>query len=119
PCRPSRSTGRNWHAVGITMACQFLPVLLLGLHGGLVADRHSRRALLLAAAAANAVLAALLAGLTLTGAVQAIYVDLLALVGGLVLVVENPARHAFVTETVPPEHLRPAVALAAAVFQMT
>src|SRR4029453_4530080 len=44
---------------------------------------------------------------------------LLALAGGLVLVVENPARQAFVTETVPPAHLQPAVALAAAVFQMT
>lgn len=123
-----RSVAQDWlvleltgspAAVGITMACQFLPVLLLGLHGGLVADRRSRRALLLAAAAANAVLAALLAALTLTGTVAAVHVDLLALVGGLVLVVENPARQAFVTETVPPEHLRPAVALAAAVFQMT
>jgi MFS family permease len=123
-----RSVAQDWlvleltgspAAVGITMACQFLPVLLLGLHGGLVADRRSRRALLLAAAAANAALAALLAALTLTGTVAAVHVDLLALVGGLVLVVENPARQAFVTETVPPEHLRPAVALAAAVFQMT
>jgi MFS family permease len=123
-----RSVAQDWlvleltgspAAVGITMACQFLPVLLLGLHGGLVADRRSRRALLLAAAAANAVLAALLAGLTLTGTVQAVHVDLLALAGGLVLVVENPARQAFVTETVPPAHLQPAVALAAAVFQMT
>jgi MFS family permease len=101
------------------MACQFLPVLLLGLHGGLLADRRSRRALLLAAAATNAAVAAVAAGLTLTGTVQAVHVDVLALVGGLVLVVENPTRQAFVTQIVPPACLQPAVALAAAVFQMT
>ena len=123
-----RSVAQDWlvleltgspAAVGVTMACQFLPVLLLGLHGGLLADRRSRRALLLAAAAANAAVAAVAAGLTLTGTVQAVHVDVLALVGGLVLVVENPTRQAFVTQIVPSACLQPAVALAAAVFQMT
>ena len=123
-----RSVAQDWlvleltgspAAVGVTMACQFLPVLLLGLHGGLLADRRSRRALLLAAAATNAAVAAVAAGLTLTGTVQAVHVDVLALVGGLVLVVENPTRQAFVTQIVPPACLQPAVALAAAVFQMT
>jgi len=123
-----RSVAQDWlvleltgspAAVGVTMACQFLPVLLLGLHGGLLADRRSRRALLLAAAATNAAVAAAAAGLTLTGTVQAVHVDVLALVGGLVLVVENPTRQAFVTQIVPPACLQPAVALAAAVFQMT
>ena len=119
-----RSVAQDWlvleltgspAAVGVTMACQFLPVLLLGLHGGLLADRRSRRALLLAAAATNAAVAAVAAGLTLTGTVQAVHVDVLALVGGLVLVVENPTRQAFVTQIVPPACLQPAVALAAAV----
>ena len=123
-----RSVAQDWlvleltgspAAVGVTMACQFLPVLLLGLHGGLLADRRSRRALLLAAAATNAAVAAVAAGLTLTGTVQAVHVDVLALVGGLVLVVENPTRQAFVTQIVPSACLQPAVALAAAVFQMT
>ena len=86
-----RSVAQDWlvleltgspAAVGVTMACQFLPVLLLGLHGGLLADRRSRRALLLAAAATNAAVAAVAAGLTLTGTVQTVHVDVLALVGG-------------------------------------
>lgn len=110
---------RSPTAVGITMACQFLPVLLLGLPGGLVADRHSRRTLLLATEGSNACLACLLAVLTLTGNVQAVLVDLIALAGGLVLVVDNPARQAFVNEVVPAAHLRNAVALSAATFQMT
>lgn len=110
---------RSPAAVGVTMACQFLPVLLLGLPGGLLADRHSRRALLLATEGSNACLACLLAVLTLTGDVQAVHVDLIALAGGLVLVVDNPARQTFVNEIVPAAHLRNAVALTAATFQMT
>ncbi len=110
---------RSPTAVGVTMACQFLPVLLFGLQGGLIADRRSRRALLLMAEASNACLAGLLAVLTLSGRVEAVHVDLIALAGGLVLVVDNPARQAFVNEIVPASHLRNAVALTAATFQMT
>ena len=106
-------------AVGVTMACQFLPVLLLGLHGGLVADRRSRRALLLITESSNACLAGLLAVLTLTGRVEVLHIDLIALAGGLVLVVDNPARQAFVNEVAPASALRNAVALTAATFQMT
>ncbi|HEY0815687.1 MAG TPA: MFS transporter [Pseudonocardia sp.] len=110
---------RSPTAVGVTMACQFLPVLLFGLHGGLVADRCSRRSLLLMTECSNAALAALLAVLTLTGRVQAVHVDLIALAGGLVLVIDSPARQAFVNEIVPAPRLRNAVALTAATFQMT
>ena len=106
-------------AVGVTMACQFLPVLALGLHGGLVADRFPRRTLLFATQGAGAVLAATLAALTLSGRCLPVYVDLIALAGGLVLVVDNPTRQAFANETVPARHLPNAVALVAAVFQTT
>jgi len=41
-------------AVGITMALQFLPILLFGLHTGLVADRLSKRSILLATQTLNA-----------------------------------------------------------------
>jgi MFS family permease len=123
-----RSVAQDWlvlqltrspTAVGVTMACQFLPVLLFGLQGGLVADRCSRRSLLLITEASNACLAGLLAVLTITGRVEAVQVDLIALAGGLVLVIDNPARQAFVNEIVPAPALRNAVALAAATFQMT
>lgn len=110
---------RSPTAVGLTMACQFLPVLLFGMYGGLLADRRSRRSLLLATEASNACLAGLLAVLTLTGRVEALHVDLIALAGGMVLVVDNPARQAFVNEIVPVTQLRNAVALTSATFQMT
>ncbi|MDT7614688.1 MAG: hypothetical protein QOF00_2135, partial [Pseudonocardiales bacterium] len=57
-------------AVGVTMACQFLPMLLLGMYGGLIADRYPKRTLLLVTQVLNAALAAVLAVLTLTGEVR-------------------------------------------------
>ena len=41
-------------AVGVTMALQFLPMLLLGLHTGLVADRLPKRSILLITQTLNA-----------------------------------------------------------------
>jgi MFS family permease len=67
----------------------------------------------------NGLLTALLAVLTITGEIRVGQVYLLALAGGLVFVVDNPTRQVFVNEVVPPQHLRNAVALNAAVFQTT
>ena len=106
-------------AVGVTMALQFLPMLLLGVHGGLLADRWSKRRLLLATQSANAVLTGTLAALTLLGAVQVWDVWGFALLSGLVFVVDAPARQSFVSEVVPAAHLRGAISLNAAVFQST
>jgi len=104
-------------AVGITMALQFLPMLLFGVHGGMLADRWPKRRLLLATQSTNAALTAALAVLTLQGVVRVEHVYLFALVSGLVFVVDAPARQAFVSEVVPPQHLRGAISLNAAVFQ--
>lgn len=104
-------------AVGVTMACQFAPVLLLGLHAGMLADRFPKRTLLLITQACFLVLTATLAALTLTGAARVELVWLLALLGGCVTAVDGPARQAFAGELVPAEHLRGAVSLNSAVFQ--
>jgi len=104
-------------AVGITMACQFAPVLLLGLHAGMLADRFPKRTLLLITQTCFLLLTATLAALTLTGAARVELVWLLALLGGCVTAVDGPARQAFAGELVPAEHLRGAVSLNSAVFQ--
>lgn len=106
-------------AVGLVMACQFLPMLVLGMYGGLLADRCPTRTILLVTQTLNGVLAAALAALTLTGEVRVGHVYVLALLGGLVFVVDNPARQVFVNEVVPARYLRNAIALNAAVFQTT
>ena len=104
-------------AVGIVMACQFLPMLLLGMHGGLIADRFPKRTVLLITQSLNAVVSATIAVLTITGAVRVEHLYVLALAGGLVFVVDNPARQVFVNEVVPAGRVRQAIALNAATFQ--
>jgi MFS family permease len=104
-------------AVGITMSLQFAPMLLLGLHGGLLADRFPKRRVLAVTQTLNGLLGAGLAVLILTGNVDVTHVYLFALAGGLVFVVDNPTRQVFVNEVVPSRYVRNAIALNAAVFQ--
>ncbi|WP_369053088.1 MFS transporter [Kineococcus terrestris] len=106
-------------AVGVAMALQFTPILLFGMHGGMLADRYPKRTILLVTQLLNACVALALAVLTITGAITVGLVYVLALVGGLVFAVDNPTRQSFVSEVVPAHHLRNAVALNAAVFQTT
>ncbi|MEU9011120.1 MFS transporter [Streptomyces sp. NPDC048479] len=104
-------------AVGITIALQFLPMLLFGLYGGVLADRLPKRRLLLATQFAMGLTGLALAVLTLSGHVQVWHVYLTAFVIGLVTVVDNPARQSFVAEMVGPDQLGNAVSLNSANFQ--
>jgi MFS family permease len=106
-------------AVGVVMALQFLPTLLLGVYGGHLADRYPKRRILLLTQTVNAVLTALLAVLTVTGTVRPAHVYAFALLSGLVFAVDAPTRQAFMTEVVGPGLLRGAISLNAAVFQTT
>jgi MFS family permease len=106
-------------AVGVTMALQFLPMLLLGLHTGAVADRRSKRRILLTTQSLNGVATLALAVITLSGAVRVTDVYAFALLTGLIFAFDSPARQSFVTEVVPESRLRAAISLNAAVFQAT
>jgi MFS family permease len=109
-------TGSSF-AVGITTAMQFLPMLLFGLYGGVIADRYPKRQILLCSQAALGALGLLLAGLTLGGVVQVWHVYTIAFLLGMVTVVDNPTRQTFVVEMVGPDVVRNAVSLNAANFQ--
>jgi MFS family permease len=113
------SLTRSASAVGITTAMQFLPMLLLGMYGGMVADRFDKRRILMVTQSVNGLLTGVLAFLTITGEIRVDQVWLFALAGGLVFVVDNPTRQVFVNEIVPPAQLRNAIALNSAVFQCT
>ena len=104
-------------AVGITTALQFLPMLLFGLYGGVIADRCPRRTLLLFTQTALGLCGLALAALTLSGHVQVWHVYLIAFLLGMVTVVDNPTRQVFVNEMVGPRDLRNAVSLNSANFQ--
>jgi MFS family permease len=102
--------------LGVVTALQFLPMLLLGSWGGLVADRVDKRRLLFATQAAAGTLALVLGVLVSVGegpaGVARLWeVYLLALLLGFVNLVDNPARQTFVIEMVGPGDLPNAVSL--------
>jgi len=109
-------TNNSGTALGTVTALQFLPVLLFGLYGGVLADRYDKRRLLVGAQAAMALLALALGVLDLTGAVQLWHVYALALGLGLATAVDTPVRQAFVSEMVGQEDLANAVSLNSATF---
>ncbi|MFZ0040646.1 MAG: MFS transporter [Solirubrobacteraceae bacterium] len=97
--------------LGLIVALQTLPVLLLGPYGGVIADRVNKRRLMIILQSAMGLQALALGLLTVTGAVQVWEIGLLAAVLGLNNAFENPARQSFMMELVGPEHLRNAVSL--------
>jgi MFS family permease len=103
-------------ALGTVTALQFLPVLLLTLYGGKLADRFDKRKLLIIVNAAFAVVAAVLGVLVATGVVQLWHVFALAAVMGVINAIETPVRQSFVSELVGQELLPNALALSAATF---
>ncbi|MER7462764.1 MFS transporter [Streptomyces sp. NPDC097981] len=104
-------------AVGITIALQFLPMMVFGLYGGVLADRLPKRPLLIATQTLMGLTGVALAALTLAGHVQVWHVYLAAFLIGLVTVVDNPARQTFVSEMVGPDQVANAVSLNSANFQ--
>ena len=97
--------------LGLVAAAQFLPVLLLGPYGGLVADRAGNRRLLLGTQSALGMLALVLGLLTVTHVVRLWMVFVLALALGTVNSVDQPTRQTFVPDMVGRERLQNAVSL--------
>ena len=98
-------------ALGLVVALQTLPVLVLGPYGGVVADRVDKRRLMIGLQSMMGVLALVLGVLTITGRVTLWQVFVLALLLGLNNCFENPARQSFILEMVGPDRLRNAVSL--------
>jgi MFS family permease len=103
-------------ALGLLAAAQWLPVLLLGLFGGVIADVLPKRQTLIVVQLLMGGLAIALGGLTLAGVVEFWMVLLLAVTLGCLNAVEMPVRQAFAVEMVGREDVVNAVALNSAVF---
>lgn len=103
-------------ALGLTIGLQFLPLLLFGVWGGVIADRVDKRRALIATQGTYAALALTLWVLVATHTVELWMVYALAFALGCVTVVDLPTRQAFVTEMVGPEQLPNAIGLNSAVF---
>lgn len=103
-------------ATGLTTALQFLPMLLLSAHAGLVADRVDQRTFLIWTQSAMGAVSALLALDVLLGHAQLWHVYLAALLTGVAAAYDAPARQIFVARMVPPDNLANAVGLNSASF---
>jgi MFS family permease len=104
-------------AVGLTTALQFLPMLLFGAWGGLLADRFSKRRLLMITQVLMALPAIGLFAVTEAGVVAPWMVYLAVLAMGAVNSVDNPTRQSFVIEMVGPERVVNAVSLNSVIVQ--
>ncbi|MGZ6804877.1 MAG: MFS transporter, partial [Nocardioidaceae bacterium] len=98
-------------ALGVSVALQALPLLLLGPWGGALADRLPLRPLVAATQLAQAGCAVALLVLTVTGTADLLALQALALVQGLVQVVDGPAHGLFGQQLVPEQDLPNAAAL--------
>ncbi|GGO81467.1 MFS transporter [Nonomuraea cavernae] len=105
-------------ALGTATALQFLPMLLFGMFGGVLADRYPKRPILITAQSMMAGLALTIGVLTMTGAAQVWHVYVMAFALGLISCVEVPTRQAFVVEMVGRKDLSNAIALNSSIFNL-
>jgi MFS family permease len=104
-------------AVGLTTALQFLPMLLFGAWGGLLADRFPKRRLLIVTQSLMALPALGLFAVTVSGVVAPWMVYLAVLAMGAVNAVDNPTRQSFVIEMVGTDRVVNAVSLNSVIVQ--
>lgn len=97
--------------VGVAAGARFLPFVLLGPFGGVLADRADKRRLLFVTQSASGAAALVFAILAATGTATYPAVLALSLVLGCLTVLDNPARQSLIGELVPRETLANAVVL--------
>ncbi|MBI3648945.1 MAG: MFS transporter [Actinobacteria bacterium] len=106
-------------ALGLSTALLFLPVLLFGAIGGVLADRFDKRRILMLTQTAFATVALVEWSLVLTGSVRLWMVYLLSFAAGMATAVDNPTRQSFYTELVGESNLTNAISLNSSIFTGT
>lgn len=106
-------------AVGVLTFCQFGPYLVLGLLGGALSDRLDHRKILIITQVALAICSAIMAVLTLLQVVTVWEACVVAAMRGVILVMNNPSRQAFIFQMVGRDELSNAIALNSSVANAT
>ncbi len=106
-------------ALGTVSTFQFMPVLVLSLFGGVIADRLAKQRLLIATQSIMAAQAIVLATLTAMGLITLPLIFVLVAIQGAANAIDMPARQAFVMEMVGPRDVANAVALNSSQLQLT
>ncbi len=105
--------------LGIFNLCRAIPMLLLILLAGVVADRMERRQMLMITQTAAMVMALSLAVLVSTGLVQVWHIFLIGTLRGIIMSFNIPARQTIISDLVPREKLANAIALNSATINVT
>ena len=111
-------SGGNGLAVGIVMALQFGPTLVLSVWGGVLADRYDKRTLLMITQAFAAVCGLGLGLLDVGNVVELWHVYVIAFILGCSSAIDAPVRQSFTIEMVGQEKLSNAIALNSMTFNM-
>ncbi len=102
--------------LGVVAAAGTAPMLLFSIWGGALADRHSKRAILVWTQAVQMVLAFLLAALVWRGGMQPWHIIVISLLNGVANGFDMPARQAFIAEISSREDLLNAISLNSSTF---
>ncbi len=105
--------------LGLATFVGSIPILLLGLVGGVLADRTERRRLMIWTQTGMMLLAFLLAGLTLAGIVTIWHILIIAFLNGIVNAFNTPVRQSLVADLVPKADFQNAIALNSAQYQIS
>lgn len=111
-------TNNDAAMLGLVTAIQFLPAMLLSLYGGLLADRFSKRKLLILTNTGAGMTSVVLGLLVVAGMVQLWHVFVLALALGVFTAIDSPIRVSFTSELVGKDDLANAVSLNSANFNV-
>ncbi|MFZ9629121.1 MAG: MFS transporter [Ilumatobacteraceae bacterium] len=103
-------------STGISLLCQFLPMLVLGGWAGAVADRRNRRSMALVTQSGMALQAMVLGVVTLVGWASIPVLYTLSLLLGVLSALDNPARRGLVIELVEPDEISNVMSLNTAVM---
>jgi MFS family permease len=106
----------NAFLLGLVSALQFLPVLVLSVFGGVIADKLPKRSLLIGTQTAAMLQATILFVLAATGVVQVWHIMVLAFCLGTVNSLDMPTRQSFISEMVGRDDLMNAISLNSAQF---
>ena len=114
-----RLTGDSPFALSLVMMAFALPLTIAALLGGALADRLSRKGLILMSQSANAAIALLVAILNVTGVIHFWHLIVLGLIEGSMAGVNMPSRQSIVSDMVPPKDLMNAISLNSAGMNLT
>ena len=122
-----QNIGQSWLVLELTHSAlklsiitmvQYLPMMLFSLYAGILADRFSKRKMLIFTQSMLALLAAILASITFFRIVAYWQLLILALLLGTVNTIDIPTRQSFVIELVGKEDLTNAIALNSSIFNL-